>query len=141
MGDTGMTICVLVIRIIIALAFVALNLVWLFPVMNNSKKDEPPIEKLSCFLPNKNNLRYLDSSEIDCDSKGEEFSEKGAYETFNFKMKQIHKYSKGLIAIFFIQAGLVVLFVLIFIICLFCQIDALVIFSYIYLILEILCYT
>ena len=38
------------------LAFVALNLVWLFPVMNNSKKDEPPIEKLSCFLPNKNNL-------------------------------------------------------------------------------------
>jgi len=44
----------------ISVTLIILNFVWLFPVMNNSKKEEPPIELISSLIPNYNDL-FLDS--------------------------------------------------------------------------------
>ena len=47
----------------ISVTLIILNFVWLFPVMNNSKKEEPPIELISSLIPNYNDL-FLDSFEF-----------------------------------------------------------------------------
>ena len=39
-------------------------------------------------------------------------SEDGVYETFDFKMKEINKYSTGLVSILFIQIGIEILFII-----------------------------
>ena len=88
-----------------SIALIVLCFIFLFPIMNNSKKDEPKIEELTCLLPGYINLRYLELSNEECIKKGEEFVEKGAYETFNFKMNTIHQVSKGFISVLFIWVG------------------------------------
>ena len=132
-------LCIYTIKFIAAIVFLILNLVWLFPVMNNSKKDEPQIENLTCYLPNQNNLRYLILTELDCDFYLYEISNKGAYKTFDLKMDNIHKYSTGLLSIFFIQAGLLVLFIVGLIISIITEFDAFAFFIILYFLLDILC--
>ena len=91
---------ILGISIIISIVCIILSCVWLFPVMNNSKKKEPPIEiRESLILSNSN----LENAE--CVDNLYSFIDKGAYETFNINMKEIHKYSTGLISILFIIIG------------------------------------
>ena len=34
-----------------SIALIVLCFIFLFPIMNNSKKDEPKIEELTCLLP------------------------------------------------------------------------------------------
>ena len=86
--------------------------------MNNSKKEEPPIELISSLIPNYNDL-FLDSFEFSeeiCKKNLYSISKNSTYETFNFKIKQIHKYSTGLIVILFIQAWLFIILFLLFLI-------------------------
>ena len=64
-----------------------------------------------------NNFRILDFSNSECDWKLEQFLEKGAYETFYFRMNKINKYSKIFIVIIFIHVGLVGISILIVIFC------------------------
>ena len=120
-----------------SIALIVLCLVWLFPIMNNSKKDEPKIEELTCLLPGYINLRYLELSNEECIKKGEEFVEKGAYETFNFKMNIIHQVSKGFISVLFIWVGFHILSFLSLLIFSLSNKD---IFSFIYLFFRILIY-
>ena len=106
MADGGCIICtILIITLSISVIFITLNFVWLFPVMNDSKKKEPPNEiRQSLILYESNSgIQY------DCDYNLISFLDKGAFETFNIKMKQIHKYSTGLISILFIDIGLSVI--------------------------------
>ena len=106
------------INLAISLALIILNFVWLIPVMNNSKKEEPLVENGIILAPNYDNLD-LDSlrfSKGDCDKNLYGIYEDGVYETFNFKMKEIHKYSTGLVSILFIQIGLDIIYVVGFII-------------------------
>ena len=61
---------------------------------------------------------YKSNSEFrsECDYNLDSFLDEGAYETFNIKMKQIHKYSTGLISILFIEIGLnIIAYVAVFI--------------------------
>ena len=107
-GVEYVTLILFFVTIVISLIFLILNLVWLFRVMNNSKKGEPPQEKrLSLLIINTND--YLDYGNNECIKRVEPFIEDGVYSTFNFKMKQINKFSKGLISINFIDMGLVIL--------------------------------
>ena len=112
-------VCILfLIRIIIATIFITLNLVWLYPIKNYSDKEEPKIEvRNSLVLSQYNNFRILDFSNSECDWKLEQFLEKGAYETFYFRMNKINKYSKIFIVIIFIHVGLVGISILIVIFC------------------------
>lgn len=99
---------IFLVTIVTSLIFLILNLVWLFRVMNNSKKGEPSQEKrLSLLIINTND--YLDSGNGECIKRVEPFIEDGVYRTFDFKMKDINKFSKGLISINFIDMGLVIL--------------------------------
>ena len=115
MGDkpTCLSYSIIFINLSISLTLIILNFVWLFPVMNNSKKEEPLVENTNILLPNYNNID-LDSirySKGDCDKNLYDIYEDGVYETFNFKMKEIHKYSTGLVSILFIQIGLDLLYI------------------------------
>lgn len=105
---------ILLIKMGISLTLIILNFVWLFPVMINSKKEEPLVEIGSLLMPNyysldMDTLRY---SKGDCDKNLYDSFEDGIYETFDFKMKEIHKYSTGLVAILFIEIGLEIIFVI-----------------------------
>ena len=102
MADGGSIICtILIITLSISVIFITLNFVWLFPVMNNSKKKEPPNEIRQSLVLYESNWGI----QYDCDYNLISFLDKGAFETFNIKMKQIHKYSTGLISILFIDIG------------------------------------
>ena len=93
------------INLALSLALIILNFVWLIPVMNNSKKEEPLVENGIILAPNYDNLD-LDSlrfSKGDCDKNLYGIYEDGVYETFNFKMKKIHKYSLALYVISLLQ--------------------------------------
>ena len=80
--------------------------------MNNSKKDESLVEIGSLLAVNVANLDSLGASKDNCENNLYNSMEEGVYKTFNFKMKEIHKYSTGLVSILFIQIGL---FIIIFI--------------------------
>ena len=80
--------------------------------MNNSKKDESLVEIGSLLAVNVANLDSLRASKDNCENNLYNSMEEGVYKTFNFKMKEIHKYSTGLVSILFIQIGL---FIIIFI--------------------------
>ena len=108
-------VCILfIIRVTIAALLITLNLVWLYPIKNYAKKEEPTIEvRTSLVLSHNNNVRILDYSKSNCDSKLEQFLEKGAYETFFFDMNKIHKYANIFIIIIYIHVGLVGISILI----------------------------
>ena len=80
--------------------------------MNNSKEEEPHLEIGSSLIPNFEHKGSLTISLGDCEKNLYNSLKNGAYETFNFKMNQILKYSTGLYAIIFIELGLVLLFIL-----------------------------
>ena len=90
------------------LALIIINLVWAFPVMTNSGKDEPS-ERFE-----------IASNPTGSDEKCIEYLEKftneeiGVYEAFDFKMKNIHKYSLGLVCLLIIQPCLFLLLAIIF---------------------------
>ena len=120
MGDKPncLSNCITFINLAISLTLIILNFVWLFPIMNNSKKEEPLVENGIILAPNYDNLD-LDSlrfSKGDCDQNLYGIYEDGVYETFNFKMKEIHKYSTGLVSILFIQIGFDIIYIIGFII-------------------------
>ena len=100
-----------IISLIIKIGFLALiilSLVWAFPVMKNSGKDEPSEGFKIIANSNESNEKckeYLDKFTNE---------EVGVYEAFDFKMKNIHKYSLGLVCLLIIQPGLILLLVLIF---------------------------
>ena len=68
------------------------------------------------MIPNYNTLYLdsLDSSEEICEKNLYNCFKVNTYETFNFKMKEIHKYSIGLIVILFIQIGIFAILLLLF---------------------------
>ena len=106
------------IRIIFATILITLNLVWLYPIKNYSAKEEPNVEvRYSLVISKNSNFRILDFSQSDCEWKLEQFLENGAYETFNFKMNKINKYSKIFIVIIYIHVGLVGVSILVVIFC------------------------
>ena len=111
--QTGLSYFIIFINLAISLTLIILNFVWLFPVMNNSKKEEPLVENENILVPNYNNLDLdsLRSSKGDCEKNLYDIYEDGVYETFNFKMKEIHKYSTGLVSILFIQIGLDIIYI------------------------------
>ena len=118
MGDeTNCLSCFFILlNLALSLTLIILNFVWIFPVMNNSK-EEPLVEIGSILAPDNSNLDLdsLRSSRGDCDKNLYDIYENGVYETFNFKMKEIHLYSTGLVSILFIQIGLDILFIVGFI--------------------------
>ena len=101
----------LIIGILFAvlLILMILNFVWLFPVMKNSKEEEPLVEIINTLIPDDNLRNNLEFSGEICEKNIKNSLENGIYDTFNFKMKEIHKYSTGLVAILFIQIGFIVL--------------------------------
>ena len=111
--QTGLSYFIIFINLAISLTLIILNFVWLFPVMNNSKKEEPLVENVNILVPNYINLDLdsLRSSKGDCEKNLYDIYEDGVYETFNFKMKEIHKYSTGLVSILFIQIGLDIIYI------------------------------
>ena len=118
--DKGQKIALVmfIIRIVIAVLFLTLNFVWMFPIMNNSKKDEPSIETRYSLISyynrkSKTNFRFLEYSDVKCDDVLPDFLEKGVYETFNIKMSKVYKFSKAYIIILFIQLGIIVLAIVI----------------------------
>lgn len=109
---------VFLIRITVATILITLNLVWLYPIKNYSAKEEPSVEvRYSLVISQQSNFRILDFSQSDCEWKLEQFLENGAYETFNFKMNKINKYSKIFIVIIYIHVGLVGISILVVIFC------------------------
>ena len=102
---------IIIISIVLSIVFVTLNLVWLFKVMNNSNKEEPSQEKRISLL-NANIDGYLNHQNEECLKMVNQFIDEGIYETFNFKIKHINKYSKGLLSLFFIQIGIVFLIII-----------------------------
>ena len=98
------------ILLLISLFLIFLDLIWLFPVMNNSKEEEPHVEIGSSLIPYFEHKGSLTTSLGECEKNLYNSLKNGVYETFNFKMKQIFKYSVGLIATLFIELGLVILF-------------------------------
>ena len=94
-------------RLGLSILFLTLNFVWIYPIKNNSKIEEPSDDKRSSFISNSySNSKSLENSDVDCDTSLPDFLEKGAYETFNIKMTNIHKYSKIFIIILYIQVKL-----------------------------------
>ena len=112
------TQCIGIIFIIIKIGILALtilSIVWLFPVMKNSGIDEPSGGLQIISDPNESNEKckeYLDkliNEEI------------GVYEAFDLKMKNIHKYSLGLVCLLIIQpSGFILLVIILAIINSFC---------------------
>ena len=90
--------------IILASSFVLiiLGLVWITPVMNNSK-EEPLFDIGSSLLPKYEHKGSLAISEGNCEKYLYNSLKNGVYKTFNFKMKEIHKYSIGIFVIIIIQ--------------------------------------
>ena len=90
----GEKICFITMGLIftISLTLIILNIIWLFPIKNNSKKEEPLGEIISSLIPNYNTLYLdsLDSSEEICEKNLYNSFKVNTYETFNFKMKEIH---------------------------------------------------
>ena len=105
-------IAVISLFIILASSFVLsiLELVWITPVMKNSKK-EPLFEIGSSLLPKYEHKGSLAISEGNCEKYLYNSLKNGVYETFNFKMKEIHKYSTGIFVIFILQIsfGLIII--------------------------------
>jgi hypothetical protein len=97
-----------IISLIIKIGFLALiilSLVWAFPVMKNSGKDEPSEGFKIIANSNESNEKckeYLDKFTNE---------EVGVYEAFDFKMKNIHKYSLGLVCLLIIHPCLFLLLV------------------------------
>ena len=96
-----------IVRMVISALFLTLNFIWLYRVKDSAKKEEPNIEKRQSLISERNiNYRSLAFSEEKCEEILPNFLEKGAYETFNFKINKIYKYSKILIIILYIQVGI-----------------------------------
>ena len=93
-------------RLGLSALFLTLNFVWIYPIKNNSKINEPSVDKRSSLILNNYNPQTLENSKVDCEIILPNFLENGAYETFNIKMTNIHKYSKILIIVLFIQVGI-----------------------------------
>ncbi len=89
------------------LILIILDLIWLDPIMNNSKEEEPHLEIGSFLIPKFEHKGSLTISLGDCEKNLYNSLKNGVYETFNFKMNQILKYSTGLFAIIFIELGLI----------------------------------
>jgi len=108
------SLCLILINLLTSLTLIILNFVWLFPVMNNSKKEEPIVEIDSLLKTDYHSidLSSYSSSKGDCEKNLYDMSEDGVYETFDFKMKEIHRYSTGLVSILFIQIGIEILFII-----------------------------
>ena len=95
------------IRIGLSALFLSLNFVWIYPIKNNSNKEEPSADIRSSLISNSySNSKTLENSDADCDVNLQNFIENGAYETFNIKMTNIQKYSKIFITLLFIQVGI-----------------------------------
>jgi hypothetical protein len=108
------TKCIGIILLIIKIGILALtilSIIWLFPVMKNSGIDEPSEGFQIASNPNESNEKckeYLDKFVNE---------EVGVYEAFDFKMKDIHKYSLGLVCLLIIQpSGFILLVIIIAII-------------------------
>ena len=99
---------IIVILLIGSLALIIISLVWAFPVMTNSGKDEPSERFEIASKPT--------GSDEKCIEYLEKFTneEIGVYEAFDFKMKNIHKYSLGLVCLLIIQPCIFLLLVIIF---------------------------
>ncbi len=107
--------CLLWTKGIISLILFILKLVCLFIIMLKSKTKEPSIEERYTVLNNITDWNFFDwnSTEFKCtEEQLENFLDNGIYVTFNFKMKKIKRYSRGLLGLAFIDAF--------FSLCLFC---------------------
>ena len=92
---------------IISLILFILKLVCLFIIMLKSKTKEPSIEERYTVLNNITDWNFFDwnSTEFKCtEEQLENFLDNGIYVTFNFKMKKIKRYSRGLLGLAFIDA-------------------------------------
>jgi len=109
-----LSMSILCIILLISITLIILDFVWLFPVMNNSKKEEPIVEIESLLKTEYNtiDLSSFSSSKVDCEKNLFDMNIDGVYETFDFKMKKIHKYSTGLVSILFIQIGIDIIYLL-----------------------------
>ena len=87
-----------------------LEFVWITPVMKNSN-EEPLFDIGSSLIPNYEHNGSLALSEGNCEKYLYNSLKYGVYETFNFKMKEIHKYSTGIFCIFIIQMSFGFLFI------------------------------
>ena len=90
---------------------IILEFVWITPVMKNSK-EEPLFDIGSSLLPKYEHKGSLAISEGNCEKYLYNSLKNGVYKTFNFKMKEIHKYSTGIFVIFILQLsfGFIIIF-------------------------------
>ena len=96
--------CLFIVHSLLSLLFFIVKLSSLFSIMINSNKNEPSLEARNSILNNTNiNFTNLFYTILGCQDNLENFVENGVYETFNFKMKKINKYSKGLLSVTFID--------------------------------------
>ena len=85
--------------------------------MENSKKEEAFVE-----VDNSRLTSSADPSGV-CEKYLYDYLEEGVHETFDFKMKDIKKYSTGLVSILFISLGMDLLLVLVIIISICCHLN------------------
>lgn len=92
------------ILIIIKIVMFIISLIWLFKVRKNAK-NEP---KNRALYIKDNPLNYCYEDDFCCD-KLLDYQKKGAFITFDLRVKKIKKYSTALIVLFFIFIGLIII--------------------------------
>lgn len=80
-----------------------LNIVFIVPVMENSRKKEPIFEIGSSLVPKYEHKGSLAISEGDCEKNLYNSLKNGVFETFDLKMKKINSYSTGILIIFVLK--------------------------------------
>jgi len=120
----------IIIKLGITIAFIVINCIWLFSIIKNSKKEEN-------FIEVDNSWGVSEDPNGVCEKNIVSYLSEGAHETFNFKMKEINKYSTGLVSILLIQVGLDFIFYVILICtCIVQKTEALTGYTYFYIIVS-----
>ena len=96
----GFALNFLILKSAITITFAILNCIWLLKIMENSKKEEAFVK-----IDDSQMISSEDPNGV-CEKYLYNYLDKGAHETFNFKMKDINKFSIGLISLLFIQLGM-----------------------------------
>ena len=94
------------IFVIVSIIINILCLVWLFKVKNNSKKEPYPRDKY--LIEGEDPLNYYTEGDF-CYDHYYPYLTKGAFDDLDIRMTKIHKYSKALIYIFFIDLMFIIL--------------------------------
>ena len=95
--------------LLIYLALIILIIIWLFKLLKNTKSE--PKNRISYIAKDPSN--YYEEHEF-CYIEYERFLIKGAFDTFDLRIKRIKKYCKAVLATIFIAIGSLIMMVIFF---------------------------